>query len=91
MKTLVECWNKLEGNVSELNSWVGEDGHAANNASVLEDGSTISLEQLEGQLNQLKVIFTEKQKLVDELDAYGPKSVVSPLLSPREDTAPQQE
>ena len=49
MTTLVECWNKLEGNVGELSSWV-----TAKDA--LEDGGTnIPIEKLEGQLNQLKV------------------------------------
>ena len=51
MTTLVECWNKLEGNVGELSSWV-----TAKDA--MEDGGTnIPIEKLEGQLNQLKVTF----------------------------------
>lgn len=66
MMTLVECWNKLEGNVDLLNSWV-EDSTSAE----LENCGTIPIEKLEGQLSQLKVIFLEKQKLVDELEAYG--------------------
>lgn len=66
MTTLVECWNKLEGNVGELNSWVTDDPTKVN----FDDGTTIPLEQLEGQLNQLKVIFEEKEKLVSELEVY---------------------
>eukprot|EP00095_Tigriopus_kingsejongensis_P000590 maker-scaffold95_size379157-snap-gene-0.22 protein:Tk00590 transcript:maker-scaffold95_size379157-snap-gene-0.22-mRNA-1 annotation:"PREDICTED: uncharacterized protein LOC578961" len=66
MTTLVQCWNKLEGNVDELNSWVEDTTKSAP-----EDCGTIPIEKLEGQLNQLKVIFMEKQKLVDDLEAYG--------------------
>ena len=36
-----------------------------------EKGVAIPLEKLEGQLNQLKVIFAEKQELVTALEAYG--------------------
>ena len=36
-----------------------------------EKGVAIPLEKLEGQLNQLKVIFAEKQELVSALEAYG--------------------
>jgi len=68
MTTLVECWNKLEGNVDELSSWVTDvsSGDLQN-----EKGVAIPLEKLEGQLNQLKVIFAEKQELVTALEAYG--------------------
>ncbi|TRY72301.1 hypothetical protein TCAL_11269 [Tigriopus californicus] len=66
MMTLVECWNKLEGNVDLLNSWVADSTTAEQ-----ENCGTIPIEKLEGQLSQLKVIFLEKQKLVDELEAYG--------------------
>ena len=67
MTTLVECWNKLDGNVGELSSWVATKDSAA------PDGQQeISIEKLEGQLNQLKIMFAEKQKLVADLDAYGP-------------------
>merc|ERR1711997_827590 len=70
MTTLVECWNKLEGNVDELSSWVNiEDG---SKKDVLGCEDHISIEKLEGQLNQLKAMFAEKQKLVTELDACGP-------------------
>merc|ERR1719348_2168464 len=59
MTTLVECWNKLDGNVGELSSWV-----ATKDSSAPEGGSEISIEKLETQLNTLKTMFAEKQKLV---------------------------
>merc|ERR1719445_2316545 len=69
MTTLVECWNKLDGNVGELSSWV-----ATKDSAAPEGGSEISIEKLESQLNTLKTMFAEKQKLVSDLDAYGPAS-----------------
>ena len=69
MTTLVECWNKLEGNVDELSSWVSSEGSAKD---VTGSDADISIEKLEGQLNQLKVMFAEKQKLVSDLEAYLP-------------------
>ena len=63
----VECWNKLDGNVGELSSWV-----ATKDSAAPEGGSEISIEKLESQLNTLKTMFAEKQKLVSDLDAYGP-------------------
>lgn len=69
MTTLVECWNKLEGNVDELSSWVSSEGSAKD---VTGTDADISIEKLEGQLNQLKVMFAEKQKLVSDLEAYLP-------------------
>lgn len=66
MTTLVECWNKLDGNVGELSSWVAEKDSTA------PDGkSEISIEKLETQLNTLKTMFAEKQKLVADLEVYG--------------------
>ena len=75
MTTLVECWNKLEGNVDELSSWVNKDGTVGTpDGAVLPPGEQeISIEKLEGQLIQLKVMFAEKQKLVNDLEAYGPE------------------
>jgi len=67
MTTLVECWNKLDGNVGELSSWVNTKDSAAP-----EGKSELSIEKLETQLNTLKSMFAEKQQLVSELDAYGP-------------------
>merc|ERR1711894_817478 len=69
MTTLVECWNKLEGNVDELSSWVSTENSAKD---VTGTDADISIEKLEGQLNQLKVMFAEKQKLVSDLEAYLP-------------------
>ena len=41
--------------------------------SAAPDGtSELSIEKLESQLNTLKTMFAEKQKLVSDLDAYGP-------------------
>jgi len=66
MATLVECWNKLDGNVGELSSWV-----ALKDSSAPEGGSEISIEKLETQLSTLKNMFAEKQRLVADLEAYG--------------------
>merc|ERR1711902_198714 len=66
MTTLVECWNKLDGNVGELSSWVNTKDSAAP-----EGKSEISIQKLETQLNTLKTMFAEKQKLVADLEAYG--------------------
>jgi hypothetical protein len=73
MTTLVECWNKLDGNVGELSSWV-----ATKDSSAPEGGSEISIEKLETQLNTLKTMFAEKQKLVSDLEAYGPANAAPP-------------
>merc|ERR1711979_153553 len=72
MTTLVECWNKLDGNVGELSSWV-----ATKDSAAPEGGSEISIEKLETQLNTLKTMFAEKQKLVSDLEAYGPASATA--------------
>merc|ERR1712212_1179342 len=66
MTTLVECWNKLDGNVGELSSWVTTKDSAAP-----EGQSELSIEKLETQLNTLKTMFAEKQKLVADLEVYG--------------------
>merc|ERR1712002_866680 len=66
MTTLVECWNKLDGNVGELSSWVNQK-----DSSAPEGQSEISIEKLETQLNTLKTMFAEKQKLVADLEVYG--------------------
>ena len=77
MTTLVECWNKLDGNVGELSSWVSTKDSAAP-----EGGSEISIEKLETQLNTLKTMFAEKQKLVSDLEAYGPASAATTTQAP---------
>jgi len=66
MTTLVECWNKLDGNVGELSSWVSQK-----DSSAPEGGSELSIERLEDQLITLKDMFKEKQRLVADLEAYG--------------------
>merc|ERR1719495_870002 len=66
MTTLVECWNKLDGNVGELSSWV-----AQKDSAVPEGSSELSIEKLETQLVTLKTMFAEKQRLVADLEAYG--------------------
>lgn len=81
MTTLVECWNKLEGNVDELSSWVNVPDATAKDVTGVD--ADISIEKLEGQLIQLKVMFAEKQKLVSDLEAYGPS--YEPPPSPRPD------
>lgn len=73
MTTLVECWNKLDGNVGELSSWV-----TTKDSSIPEGKSELSIEKLETQLNTLKSMFAEKQQLVAQLDAYGPSGAGAP-------------
>jgi len=87
MTTLVECWNKLDGNVGELSSWV-----ATKDSAAPEGGSEISIEKLETQLNTLKTMFAEKQKLVSDLEAYGPAGA-TPAAAPaqEEEAAPAAE
>ena len=77
MTTLVECWNKLDGNVGELSSWV-----ATKDSAAPEGGSEISIEKLETQLNTLKTMFAEKQKLVSDLEAYGPAGAAPAAAAP---------
>ena len=79
MTELVECWNKLEGNVDELSSWVNVED--ISKKDVLGNDNHISIEKLEGQLNQLKSMFAEKQKLVNELEACGPSEPESNEIS----------
>jgi len=83
MTTLVECWNKLDGNVGELSSWV-----ATKDSAAPEGGSEISIEKLETQLNTLKTMFAEKQKLVSDLEAYGPEGAAAPAAAQEGGEAP---
>ena len=46
---------------------------SSQDSSAPEGGSEISIEKLETQLNTLKTMFAEKQKLVSDLEAYGPE------------------
>ena len=58
--TLVKEWKLLDNTVTELNSWVAKDRGA--------DGEqSFSLEKMESTLGELKNIFKEKEKLVDNL------------------------
>merc|ERR1712121_340735 len=89
MTTLVECWNKLDGNVGELSSWV-----ATKDSAAPEAGTEISIEKLETQLNTLKTMFAEKQKLVSDLEAYGPATgsqAAAPAAAPEEEATPAAE
>ena len=76
----------MEGNVDELSSWVSSEGSAKD---VTGSDSDISIEKLEGQLNQLKVMFAEKQKLVSDLEAYLPATEESkPVEAPAAEAPP---
>merc|ERR1712212_718102 len=91
MTTLVEGWDKLDGNVGELSSWV-----ATKDSAAPEGGSEISIEKLETQLNTLKTMFAEKQKLVSDLEAYGPAGATPSVPAaaapaPEEEAAPTAE
>ncbi len=58
--TLVKEWKLLDNTVNELNSWVAKDRGA-------EGEQQFSLEKMESTLGELKNIFKEKEKLVDNL------------------------
>ena len=61
VETLVKEWQLLDSTVTELNSWVATDR---------PDGQTeqqFSLEKMESTLGELKNIFKEKEKLVENL------------------------
>eukprot|EP00095_Tigriopus_kingsejongensis_P000588 maker-scaffold95_size379157-snap-gene-0.18 protein:Tk00588 transcript:maker-scaffold95_size379157-snap-gene-0.18-mRNA-1 annotation:"Nesprin-1" len=59
--TLVKEWQLLDTTVSELNSWVAEDRKDGNE-------NQFSLEKMESTLGELKNIFKEKEKLVENLN-----------------------
>merc|ERR1719500_2751851 len=58
--TLVKEWTLLDNTVTELNSWVASDRGA-------EGEQNFSLEKMESTLGELKNIFKEKEKLVENL------------------------
>ena len=58
--TLVKEWKLLDNTVNELNSWVAKDRGA-------EGEQNFSLEKMESTLGELKNIFKEKEKLVENL------------------------
>merc|ERR1712154_487156 len=57
---LVKEWVLLDNTVVELNSWVAKDKSA-------EGENQFSLEKMESTLGELKNIFKEKEKLVENL------------------------
>merc|ERR1712111_214766 len=58
--TLVKEWKLLDKTVNDLNSWVAKD-HGA------ESEQQFSLEKMESTLGELRNIFKEKEKLVENL------------------------
>ena len=58
--TLLKEWKLLDNTVNELNSWVATDRSAATEQS-------FSLEKMESTLGELKNIFKEKERLVENL------------------------
>jgi len=58
--TLVKEWALLDNTVTELNAWVAKD-------KTSEGENQFSLEKMESTLGELKNIFKEKEKLVDNL------------------------
>ena len=58
--TLVKEWKLLDNTVNELNSWVAKDRGA-------ETEQNFSLEKMESTLGELKNIFKEKERLVEDL------------------------
>jgi len=58
--TLVKEWKLLDNTVTELNAWVAKD-------KTTEGENQFSLEKMESTLGELKNIFKQKEKLVDEL------------------------
>jgi len=60
VETLVKEWKLLDSTVCELNDWVAKD-------KTSEGENQFSLEKMESTLCELKNIFKEKEKLVDDL------------------------
>ena len=58
--TLIKEWRLLDNTVNELNSWVAKDRGESSEAN-------FSLEKMESTLGELKNIFKEKERLVEEL------------------------
>ena len=58
--TLVKEWKLLDNTVNELNSWVATDRGESNEQN-------FSLEKMESTLGELKNIFKEKERLVENL------------------------
>merc|ERR1712029_856382 len=60
VEVLVKEWTLLDNTVTELNSWVAKDKSA-------EGENQFSLEKMESTLGELKNIFKQKEKLVENL------------------------
>lgn len=60
VETLVKEWQLLDSTVTELNSWVSTEKEA-------NTEQQFSLEKMESTLGELKNIFKEKEKLVEDL------------------------
>merc|ERR1712152_94344 len=60
VNVLVKEWILLDNTVTELNSWVAKDKSA-------EGENQFSLEKMESTLGELKNIFKQKEKLVEDL------------------------
>merc|ERR1711899_407531 len=60
INVLVKEWVLLDNTVTELNSWVAKDKSA-------EGENQFSLEKMESTLGELKNIFKQKEKLVEQL------------------------
>merc|ERR1711972_292231 len=60
LEVLVKEWLLLDNTVTELNSWVAKDKSA-------EGENQFSLEKMESTLGELKNIFKQKEKLVENL------------------------
>jgi len=58
--TLVKEWKLLDNTVTELNAWVAKD-------KTTEGENQFSLEKMESTLGELKNIFKQKEKLVEDL------------------------
>jgi len=58
--TLVKEWQLLDNTVTELNTWVAKD-------KTTEGENQFSLEKMESTLGELKNIFKQKEKLVENL------------------------
>jgi len=58
--TLLKEWKLLDNTVNELNSWVAKDRGESSEAN-------FSLEKMESTLGELKNIFKQKEKLVEDL------------------------
>merc|ERR1712112_11746 len=61
-EVLVKEWVLLDNTVTELNSWVAKDKSA-------EGENQFSLEKMESTLGELKNIFKQKEKLVEDLQS----------------------